>query len=96
MSEDGILLQIKVIPGASANTVVGLEGDSVKLKIAAPPEKGKANKEIIAFLSELIGIKKKNLVIEKGEKSRIKLVRIYGVKKDKVFEKLGLIGESRR
>ena len=96
MKESGVLLQIKVIPGSSVNKIVGVEGDQIKVKIAAPPEKGKANKEIISFLAKVLGLRKKDVVIENGEKSRVKLVRIYGVEKERVFEKLGIKGESRR
>ena len=96
MKDGGVLLRIKVIPGSSVNKIAGVEGEQIKLKIAAPPEKGKANKEVISFLAGILGLRRKDVVIESGEKSRVKLVRIYGVKKEKVFEKLGIKGESRR
>ncbi len=91
-----MLLKLKVLPRSSSNKVVGMEGDAIKIKIAAPPEKGKANDEVVFFLASLLKVAKSNIAIEGGERSRNKLVRIYGVKKEEVFDKLGLNGEHRR
>ena len=46
----GYVLRLMVVPGAQRTQVVGLYGDRLKLRLAAPPEKGAANRELIAFL----------------------------------------------
>lgn len=52
---EGIELRLKVIPGASRSMIVGVLGDRLKVKVAAPPEDGKVNKAVIALISEWLG-----------------------------------------
>lgn len=80
-------LRIKVIPKSGKNEVVSIteDGDgekSVKIRIAAPPEKGKANNELIKFLSKELNIHKENIFIISGKSTPLKLIRInYGTGK---------------
>ncbi len=76
-----IILQIKVIPGSSANKIVGEFVDCNgkkyhKINIKAPAQDGKANDELIKFLANEFGVKKSQIVINKGATARIKLVEI--------------------
>ena len=56
--DDGVIFRVKVQPGAAKNEIVGVQGDALKVKINAPPVKGKANRALIDFLAEKLGIKK--------------------------------------
>jgi len=78
LRQDGRLsLSVKVIPKSSRNEIVGLlEDGSLKLKITAAPEKGKANAAICAFLADEFGIPKRNVQIVRGETSSLKQVLI--------------------
>ncbi|MFP4497382.1 MAG: DUF167 domain-containing protein, partial [Vulcanimicrobiota bacterium] len=67
---EGIKMKIHVVPGSSSDMINGLYGDSLNIKISAPPVEGKANKAIIKFLCRLFNIKKRNVQIISGEKSR--------------------------
>ncbi|MBR1981890.1 MAG: DUF167 domain-containing protein [Akkermansia sp.] len=75
-------LALKVTPGAKKNEVLGWEDDYpqvgrvLKLKIAAPPVEGKANKEIILFLAKTLGVSKSSVEVVHGTSGRIKLVEI--------------------
>lgn len=75
-------LALKVTPGAKRNEVLGWEDDYpqvgrvLKLKIAAPPVEGKANKEIILFLAKTLGIPKSAVELVHGTSGRIKLAEI--------------------
>ncbi|MBR2314040.1 MAG: DUF167 domain-containing protein [Akkermansia sp.] len=75
-------LALKVTPGAKKNEVLGWEDDYpqvgrvLKLKIAAPPVEGKANKEIILFLAKTLGVSKSSIEVVHGTSGRIKLVEI--------------------
>lgn len=51
----GVELRLKVVPGASRSVVAGVLGDRLKLRIAAPPEGGKANRAVEDLLAELTG-----------------------------------------
>jgi uncharacterized protein (TIGR00251 family) len=70
-------LTLKVIPKSSRNEVVGLLADgSLKVKIAAAPEKGKANAAICDFLADEFGVPKRNIQIVRGETSATKHIVI--------------------
>lgn len=70
-------LTIKVIPKSSRTELVGQLPDGTwKVKIAAAPEKGKANKALCAFLADHFGVPQSRVVILSGETSHTKRVRI--------------------
>jgi len=52
---------------------------AIRVRIAAPPVEGKANKELIAFISRKLALKKSAVTIESGASSRRKTVRIEGI-----------------
>jgi uncharacterized protein len=72
-----LTLSLKVIPKSSKNEIVGFLADgSLKVKIAAAPEKGKANAAVCEFLASQFGVPKRNVEILRGETSHAKQVRI--------------------
>jgi uncharacterized protein len=81
-------LSVKVTPNASCNEIVGFKQGILYLKIAAPPDKGKANKELVAFLADNLGIKKSALLIVKGQTSRHKTIVIEGMGGDEILKRL--------
>jgi uncharacterized protein (TIGR00251 family) len=81
-------LAIKVTPNAGRNTIVGLKDGFLYVKIAAPPEKGKANKELIDFLAEKLAIKKSAILIVKGQTSRYKSIIVEGIGGDEALKLL--------
>ncbi len=85
-SETRIAIQLQ--PGAPRNQVAGLIGNVLRLKIAAPPVKGKANKELIAYLSRLLNIGKGSVTIVKGHSTRNKLVAINGLSRQDILKRL--------
>ena len=75
--ERNILLAVKVTPRASRSEVTGFGDDgSLRVRIAAVPEKGKANDELRALLSRYFGVSRTNVEIVSGETSSHKRVRI--------------------
>jgi uncharacterized protein len=79
MSVKTTKISIKAQPNAGRNEDVGLTGGIWKIKIAAPPEKGKANKQLIEFLSDTLGVRKTHILILKGESSHNKILAIEGI-----------------
>lgn len=75
-------MALKVTPGAKRNEVLGWEEDYpqvgrvLKLRIAAPPVEGKANKEIVLFLAKTLGLSKSAVELVHGTSGRIKMVEI--------------------
>lgn len=82
-----LLLNIKVVPGSSKSCFGEVNGDKLKIKIAAVPEDGKANDELISFLSKMLKVPKRDVEIISGEKSRIKILRLPAAAKD-FFDRL--------
>ena len=59
------------------------------LRIAAPPVKGKANTALLVFLSDILGVSKSRLSIEKGATNRMKVIAIEGLTQNEVMERIG-------
>ena len=75
-----MLLFVSIIPNASRNEIVGWVGEALKIKIAAPPVEGKANKELIHFLAKIFDLRPADLRIVSGETSRKKKIEILDLK----------------
>jgi len=78
----GYLLRLTVVPGASRTEVVGLHGDRLKIRVAAAPEKGAANRKLLEFLAERLGLPKKAVSLSAGAQSREKVVAIQNLSPD--------------
>ena len=76
--DDGVIFKIKVQPGVPKNEIVGVQGDALRIRINAPPVKGKANKALISFLTDKLGVKKSEVEIISGHTSRIKKIKVVG------------------
>jgi uncharacterized protein (TIGR00251 family) len=72
-------LAVKVIPGASRNTVCGWQGEMLKVKLSAPPVDGRANDALVEFLAGTLDLPRRAVVLVRGETARQKLVRIDGL-----------------
>jgi uncharacterized protein len=71
-----MIIQVKVIPKSSQNAIVGFEGDVLKIKCTAVPEKGKANEAVIALLAKHYKVPKSAIKIIKGASSSKKIIDI--------------------
>jgi uncharacterized protein (TIGR00251 family) len=75
-----LVFELHVQPGAKRSEVVGMHGERIKIRLAAPAQDGRANAALIAFLAEELGVPKRNVSIESGLTSRQKRVLVEGVK----------------
>ena len=89
----GVMVEVKVVPGSSRTEIAGFLGDRIKIKVAAAPEKGKANAELVRFLAAELGIKKRQVQVVSGQSSAIKQVQIGDMGASAVLEGLGLSGK---
>ena len=71
-----MILDLHVQPGAARTEFAGKHGDRIKLRLAAPPQDGKANAALIEFLAQYYGVPRRNVRITSGLKSRQKRVVI--------------------
>ena len=81
-------ITVRVQPNAKRTEMVRLEDGVLYLRIAAPPVKGKANAALLAFLSDILGVSKSRLSIEKGATSRMKVIAIEGMTQEEVSERI--------
>lgn len=71
-----ITLTLHVQPGAKRSEIVGLHGDALKIKLAAPPVEGRANEALLKFIAELFDVPIRNVELRQGDQSRRKVVSI--------------------
>jgi len=70
-------LRVKVLPKSPKNEVVDiLDDDTIKIRIKAVPEKGKANKELVSFLAKELDLPKDKVQIISGKSDQLKLIKI--------------------
>lgn len=77
--KEGSTFQVHVLPRGRRDEVVGLYGDALKIRLAAPPVRGKANRALCEFLAERLGVSPSVVEILSGYTSRQKRVRVKGV-----------------
>ena len=88
MNQKRITLTIQIQPRAKRSEVLGFTDGILKLKIAAPPIEGKANKEVISFLSDVLDIPKSNIDLEHGHTSKNKVIAINGLDRESIYERI--------
>ena len=80
-TSQGYLLRLTVAPGGRRTEVVGVHGDRLKVRLAAVPEKGAANRELLAFLAGALKLPQSAFRL-RGARSRSKLVEIHDLSPD--------------
>ncbi len=77
-AKDGVMLRLKVVPGASRDRIVGELGGALKIAVSAPPEKGRANKAVIGLLAKALGLRANQIEVVSGTTSPGKSILIRG------------------
>jgi uncharacterized protein (TIGR00251 family) len=77
-------LRFHIVPNAKQNKVIGEHGAAIKIKLHAPALEGKANAALRSFLAEGLKISECRIVLERGQKSREKVIRIEGLSEEDV------------
>lgn len=85
-----LFINIHLQPRASKNEIVGIHGDSLKVRLTSPPVEGAANSHVIEFFAKRLGIQKSNITIVSGEKSRHKTLKIEGITGSKASSIIGI------
>lgn len=70
------LLRVRVAPRAGRDAVVGWEGETLRVRVAAPPAEGRANAAVVALLARHFDVPKREIEIVRGAASRDKWVRV--------------------
>ncbi len=93
---DTVLLPLKVTPKGGRDTILAYqEGDeAIKLKVAAPPEEGKANARVLTVLAELLNVSKSRLRLASGQQSRHKQVAVLLEQSSQAQLLLGVLAQA--
>ncbi len=81
-------LRLHVTPGAREEQIVGWHGGSLRVKVRARPEKGRANQAVLRLLARRLGVAPANLSIVHGAASRDKLVEVEGLSEKELRARL--------
>jgi hypothetical protein len=98
--EGGIQIALKVVPGASRSEVAGPLGGRLKLRVAAPPERGKANDAVVRLLRAWLGVRDVEIVAGHGSSEKTVRVRdsgqAFGSEKSRWLDRLRDVEERTR
>jgi len=88
LSGKGAEISLRVYPNAARNEISGLAEGVLRVRVAAPPFKGRANRELIAFLGQKLGVGKGRLTIIRGQTSRNKVITVEGLSQEEIMRRL--------
>ncbi|MCR4398659.1 MAG: DUF167 domain-containing protein [Firmicutes bacterium] len=92
-ADGGVEFVVRVQPGASRDEILPA-GGHLKVRVAAPPEHGKANARLLEVLSGALGLKRSQLQVVKGSSSRVKTIRVFGADASDIETDLGRLFEG--
>lgn len=84
IESNAILLYVKAVPGASRTRLLGEWNGRARIGVAAPPEKGKANRALVEFLAKSLGVERRAITVISGQTSPLKTIRIDGIQPDAI------------
>ena len=88
MSGVSCRLKVKAVPGASRTEIVGRLGEALKIRVAAPPEGGKANREILELLADRLGLPAAAVSLVSGAASPAMVVELRGLTAEQAWARL--------
>ena len=92
---DGFLtLPVLVRPSGRANRVAGVHDRALRVEVTTPPERGRANEALVRVLAEFLGVSRKAVTVLRGQGSRRKVLRIEGLTRDDVFDRIAPLGRE--
>jgi len=87
-SEDGVIFRVKVVPGSSKTQIAGEFDGMLKVRVSAPPEKGKANKCLTEYLAKIFAVKKNDVRVVSGFTGPVKKIAVTGMTTDEAGTRL--------
>ncbi|HUU57144.1 MAG TPA: DUF167 domain-containing protein [bacterium] len=77
-------LEVEVAPRSRKPGVVGRRGGALRVRVASPPEGGRANKELVALVARFLGVRRGAVSVVRGATSRRKLLEVEGLAEDEL------------
>lgn len=88
MMEDGIVIEVHLQPRASANEIIGWKENHLYIRVTTPPVEGAANAACVNLLAKSLKLKKNQVSIVGGLKSREKRVKVLGISEEELHERI--------
>lgn len=85
-------LRLRVAPGARRSEVVGRHGEGWKVRVAAAPERGRANDEVLDLLADALAVPRSDVALVSGATGRDKIVEVAGILPEHVDRRLAHAG----
>jgi uncharacterized protein YggU (UPF0235/DUF167 family) len=85
-------VRLRVAPGGSASRILGRHGDGWKVRVAAAPERGRANDALVDLLAETLAVRRESVSVVSGAGSRNKIVELTGIAPDEIERRLAAAG----
>ncbi len=79
-----LLLSVCVQPGAASDQIVGSYNGALKIRLTAPAQRNRANRQLLEFLARTLNLSAKNLSLSRGRSSRDKTVEIQGLSREEL------------
>ena len=95
MNAPSARLRLRVAPAASRSEIVGRHGDAWRVRVAAAPERGRANDELLDLLAAALDLPRPQLTLVAGTSSRDKLVELTGLDGSEAEKRLRRAGRPR-
>jgi uncharacterized protein (TIGR00251 family) len=81
-------VEVTVSAGAARSALLGRHGAGWKVRVAAPAERGRANRALVELLAEALGVRREQVVVVAGHTSRRKVVNVEGLEAPEVVRRL--------
>ncbi|XP_067664845.1 UPF0235 protein C15orf40 homolog isoform X2 [Haliotis asinina] len=75
---NNVIVKVLAKPGAKYNGITDISPEGVGVQIAAPPMEGEANAELVKYMAKVLGVRKSDVSLDRGSKSRNKMLVITG------------------
>ena len=96
MAEASTRLRLRVVPGADRDAVVGRYGSGWKVRVAAAPERGAANRAVVRLLAGALWLPERSVAVVSGRSGRDKIVELHGIASDEIDGRLSALDRKER
>ena len=79
LGDHSVVIAVRVVPGAGRSHVAGMRGDELHVRVSAPPVEGRANDEVCAVLAKALGVRRRQVEVRSGHRSRSKTLLVDGI-----------------
>jgi uncharacterized protein len=94
-SPDGVTIPVRAVPRAGRDAIDGVAEGALRVRLAAPPVEGAANRALVATLAGALGVPKRDVAIVAGAGGRQKRVRVRGLTASEVRRRLARRADAR-